>query len=120
MFLFIVSGLLLARRRETPDVKKRHLAPFRRVKSLRGTQFRIWATQTLKSYLLHGYAVTQRIENLERRVEEHDRQIGFSCAPLYHDRLLIVDHTVYHIGASLKDLGKKLFAFTFLSFKIRD
>ena len=48
-----------------------------RVKSLRGTQFRIWATQTLKSYLLHGYAVTQRIENLERRVEEHDRQIGF-------------------------------------------
>ena len=48
-----------------------------RVKSLRGTQFRIWATQTLKNYLLHGYAVTQRIENLERRVEEHDRQIGF-------------------------------------------
>lgn len=64
--------------------------------------------------------MTQRIENLERRVEEHDRQIEFSCAPLYHDRLLIVDHTIYHIGASLKDLGKKLFAFIFLSFKIRD
>ena len=29
-----------------------------------------------------------------------------------HDRFLIVDDTVYHIGASLKDLGKKLFAFS--------
>ena len=29
-----------------------------------------------------------------------------------HDRFLIVDEDVYHIGASLKDLGKKLFAFS--------
>ena len=30
-----------------------------------------------------------------------------------HDRFIIIDETeVYHIGASLKDLGKKLFAFT--------
>ena len=29
-----------------------------------------------------------------------------------HDRFLIIDGTVYHIGASLKDLGKKLFAFS--------
>ncbi len=29
-----------------------------------------------------------------------------------HDRFLIVDQDVYHIGASLKDLGKKLFAFS--------
>ena len=29
-----------------------------------------------------------------------------------HDRFLIVDADVYHIGASLKDLGKKLFAFS--------
>ncbi len=28
-----------------------------------------------------------------------------------HDRFLMVDETVYHIGASLKDLGKKWFAF---------
>ena len=170
-----------------------------RVKSLRGTQFRIWATQTLKSYLLHGYAVTQRIERLEQKVEEHDKQIGFFVHaslppvegifydgqifdayvfasnliksarisivlidnyvdesvltllskrmegvsarvitrrisealqldldkhnrqyepvvmeenPRYHDRFLIIDNTVYHLGASLKDLGKKLFAFS--------
>ncbi len=29
-----------------------------------------------------------------------------------HDRFLVIDETVYHIGASLKDLGKKLFAFS--------
>jgi hypothetical protein len=32
-----------------------------------------------------------------------------------HDRFLIVDDDVYHIGASLKDLGRKLFAFSRMS-----
>ena len=32
-----------------------------------------------------------------------------------HDRFLIIDNkTLYHIGASLKDLGKKCFAFEVL------
>ena len=170
-----------------------------RVSSRNATKFRQWATQTLKSYLLHGYAVTQRIERLEQKVEEHDQQIGFFVHaslppvegvfydgqifdayvfasnliksaktsivlidnyadetvltllskrmegvsarvitrrisealqldldkhnrqyepivmeenPRYHDRFLIIDNTVYHLGASLKDLGKKLFAFS--------
>jgi len=30
----------------------------------------------------------------------------------FHDRFLIIDDVVYHFGASLKDLGKKLFAFS--------
>lgn len=29
-----------------------------------------------------------------------------------HDRFLCIDNTVYHIESSLKDLGKKWFAFT--------
>ena len=32
-----------------------------RVKSKRGTQFRIWANKILKQYLLHGYAINERI-----------------------------------------------------------
>jgi hypothetical protein len=32
-----------------------------RVKSKRGTQFRIWATSVLREYLLKGYAVNQRV-----------------------------------------------------------
>jgi hypothetical protein len=31
---------------------------------------------------------------------------------LQHDRFLLIDDVVYHIGASLKDLGKKWFAFS--------
>jgi hypothetical protein len=35
----------------------------------------------------------------------------------FHDRFLIIDSTVYHIGASFKDLGKKLFAFSKIEIK---
>jgi hypothetical protein len=171
-----------------------------RVKSHRGTQFRIWANQVLKEYLLKGYVLHQRIEKLEQKVEHHDRQfdliintnlppkegifydgqifdayefvagliksagkeiilldnyidevtlsllakkkkevklkvytqkisetlktdcekfesqygaIEMNAFNKSHDRFLILDHkTVYHIGASLKDLGKKWFAFS--------
>ena len=55
-----------------------------RVKSGRGVQFIIWANRILKDYILKGYAVNN----------------------------IIIDNTVYFIGASLKDLGKKLFAFS--------
>lgn len=174
-----------------------------RVKSQRGTDFRIWATKVLKEYLLKGYAVNQRMEQLEQRVAKTEEKIDFfvrtSLPPvegiffegqifdayvfatnliksarktiilidnyvdentllmlskrnegvkaiLYtaklnkqlqldlqrhnteyqpidireyrqsHDRFLIIDSEVFHIGASLKDLGKKWFAFSKLHF----
>lgn len=31
-----------------------------------------------------------------------------------YDRFLIIDNTIYHIGASIKDLGKKWFAFSIM------
>lgn len=31
---------------------------------------------------------------------------------LAHDRFLIIDDAIYHVGASLKDLGKKWCAFS--------
>ncbi|MDE6786026.1 MAG: virulence RhuM family protein, partial [Muribaculaceae bacterium] len=181
-----------------------------RVKSIRGTQFRQWANKILKDYMLRGYAVNQRLMQLEdrmdRRFSEYDRHlleldekvdffVRSSLQPkegvffegrifdayilvadlirrakkrivvidnyvddsvlvqlskrtpgvkvdIYdgrvstqlrqdvkkhnaqypgvtlhnygkaHDRFLIIDEEVYHIGASLKDLGKKLFAFS--------
>ena len=181
-----------------------------RVKSQRGTQFRRWANQVLKEYLLKGYAFNQQLLHLEERIDnrliKHERQIGELSATVdffvrtslppvegvfydgqifdayvfasnliksakssivlidnyidesvlvtlskrennvsakivtrgisnqfqldlnrhnsqypqidveertnIHDRFLIIDDTVYHIGASLKDLGKKLFAFS--------
>jgi len=36
------------------------------------------------------------------------------------DRFLLIDNEVYHIGASLKDLGKKLFAFSKMEIKHTD
>ena len=175
-----------------------------RVKSQRGTQFRIWANRVLKEYLLRGYAVNQRFERLEHRVTETEQKIDFFVktslppvegifydgqifdaytfvadliksaqksitlidnyvdesvllllskrkkgvnATIYtaqifsqlqldlqkynaqypaiavktfsnaHDRFLFIDDDVYHIGASLKDLGKKWFAFTRMQLK---
>jgi hypothetical protein len=58
----------------------------------------------LKEYLLKGYSINQRINQLENKM---DSRLAA------HDRFLIVDETdVYHIGASLKDFGKKMFAFS--------
>lgn len=48
-------------------------------------------------------------------VNRHNRQyapIDVRTADRIHDRFLIIDDTLYHIGASIKDLGKKLFAFS--------
>lgn len=59
---------------------------------------------------------TKRIDdNLQLDIERHNGQytpINVRTAPNIHDRFLIIDDTLYHIGASIKDLGKKLFAFS--------
>ena len=178
-----------------------------RVKSIRGTQFRQWANKVLKEYLLKGHAINYRLEQIDTRLQKHERQIEYLTdkvdffvrtslppvkgifhdgqifdaykfatdlirsaktslllidnyvdesvllmlskrnagvkADIYtqavsrqlqldvqkhnsqyppigihtyrkcHDRFLIIDGTdIYHIGASLKDLGKKMFAFS--------
>ena len=180
-----------------------------RVKSQRGTAFRIWATKVLKEYMLRGYAINQRllameecmdkrIGRIENTLASHQEKIDFFVrtslpphqgifydgqifdaytfindrireastriilidnyiddsvltilskradkvtATIYtkkpaaqlqldiqkhnaqytpidiitfdrsHDRFLCIDETVYHLGASIKDLGKKWFAF---------
>jgi hypothetical protein len=171
-----------------------------RVKSQRGTQFRIWANRILKDYLLKGYVLNQRVDRIEKKLLEHDQKFDLLIktnllpnegifydgqifdayqfasdliksasksivlidnyvdesvltllskrttgvtAMIYtasvskqltldlkrfnaqypvinvktfirsHDRFLIIDNAaIYHIGASLKDLGKKWFAFS--------
>ena len=182
-----------------------------RVKSSRGIQFRIWANNVLKDYLLKGRALSNRfnrIENdvnyLKTKVEEFDFQIKTNLPPkegiffdgqvfdayifvidiikkakesivlidnyidesvllmlskrqsgveviVYtskltaetnldlkkyslqypditikqfnksHDRFLILDKKrIYHLGASLKDLGKRWFAFSVLDFEVNE
>ena len=102
-----------------------------RVNTKRGIEFRQWANNVLKQYLLKGYALNQRLELLERRVsatiytrqlsqqqqldvKRHNQQyppIAINICQRNHDRFLIIDDIVYLFGASLKDAGKKLFAY---------
>ncbi len=55
-------------------------------------------------------------KQLKLDLEKHNAQyeaIELKTFTKSHDRFLIIDDsTVYHIGASLKDLGKKWFAFS--------
>lgn len=59
---------------------------------------------------------TQEIKPILRQdLRRHNQQYPEITIRVYHgahDRFLIIDEKVYHIGASLKDLGKKLFAFS--------
>jgi hypothetical protein len=177
-----------------------------RVNSIRATQFRIWANRVLKDYLLKGYAINNRmnriedkLDSLSNKINVIDLQINTHLIPTQgvffdgqvfdayelaskiirsaqksivlidnyidestlthlakknkqvkvlllsktinkqlaldvkkaneqygnfeikefnksHDRFLIVDNSeVFHLGASLKDLGKKWFAFSQLN-----
>lgn len=48
-------------------------------------------------------------------IDRHNRQyapIDVKAVAKIHDRFMIVDDTLYHVGASIKDLGAKLFAFS--------
>ena len=63
---------------------------------------------------------TSRVSSqLQLDLDRHNAQYPPILIKTYknsHDRFLIIDNQeVYHIGASLKDLGKKLFAFSKLN-----
>ena len=54
-------------------------------------------------------------QQLQLDLQRHNAQyapIDIQSFNRAHDRFLLIDDEVYHIGASLKDLGKKWFAFT--------
>lgn len=46
-----------------------------RVKSKQGTQFRIWATNVLRDYLLKGYALNQRMNRIENNFENLSQEV---------------------------------------------
>ncbi|MBP5434617.1 virulence RhuM family protein [bacterium] len=75
----------------------------------------------LKMLDKHGDGVEVRIltksisPQLQLDIDKHNSQyspIRLEVFTNSHDRFLCIDDTVYHIGASLKDLGKKWFAFS--------
>lgn len=65
-----------------------------------------------------AYIYTDRISrNLQLDIDRHNSQYSPIMVGIYrmaHDRFFIIDDKVYHIGASIKDLGKKLFGFSLM------
>lgn len=60
-------------------------------------------------------------QTLQLDIQKHNSQyptVDVIRIQNIHDRFLVVDEDVYHIGASLKDLGKKLFAFSKMNIDI--
>ncbi len=72
-----------------------------------------------RSAYVSAHIVTSRINHtLQLDLERHNAQyppITISCYTKAHDRFLFIDENVYHIGASIKDLGKKLFGFSLMN-----
>ncbi len=57
--------------------------------------------------------ISRQLEDDIRKFEKQYGKLIIKAFDKAHDRFLIIDNTeVYHIGASLKDLGKKWFAFS--------
>ncbi len=53
--------------------------------------------------------------------QQQDKKIEIKTFKKSHDRFLIIDNkTIYHIGASLKDLGKKWFGFSKLEIETKN
>ena len=61
---------------------------------------------------------TQRVSNqFQLDVDRHNAQYPLIEVKRFnkaHDRFLLIDNEVYHIGASIKDLGRKWFGFTLM------
>jgi hypothetical protein len=72
-------------------------------------------TLTKRNNGVSATIITQKISaTLSVDLERHNQQyppVEVQTNGRFHDRFLIIDDTVYHLGASMKDLGKKLFAF---------
>ena len=58
-----------------------------RVKSKQGTQFRIWATQVLRDYLLKGYALNERISRIENKVENLFEKVNAISLQIQSDEI---------------------------------
>jgi len=61
--------------------------------------------------------IQQINRQLQLGINRHNAQYPPITAKVFHqshDRFMIIDNDVYHIGASIKDLGKKWFGFTLM------
>lgn len=71
--------------------------------------------QIFDAYVFASDYTANLSKDLKLDLDKHNSQyqpIDIKVFKNSHDRFLIIDDEVYHIGASLKDLGKRMFAFS--------
>ena len=67
------------------------------------------------SVVIYTDKITPQLELDIKRFNAQYSPVKVKLYTKAHNRFLIIDGEIYHIGASLKDLGKKLFAFSKIS-----
>ncbi|MBQ9678495.1 MAG: virulence RhuM family protein [Prevotella sp.] len=72
------------------------------------------------SATIYTKSITDQFQLDVKRHNEQYAPIEVRCFNKAHDRFLLIDDEVYHIGASIKDLGKKWFAFALMHDIIAD
>ena len=79
-----------------------------RVKSAQGTRFRQWANKIIKEYLLKGYCINPRLTAIERRLDEHQKQIDFFIqSSLPPKQGVFFDGQIYDAYTFVSDLIRK-------------
>ena len=82
-----------------------------RVNSKRGTLFRIWANNVLKEYLMKGYAINNRVNKIEDRIEKMDHVLGEISLQLKSQELptqgVFFDGQIFNAYAFASSLIKK-------------
>ncbi|MCM1310054.1 MAG: virulence RhuM family protein [Bacteroides sp.] len=61
------------------------------------------------------YTDAEKSKQISLDIQRHNKQyapIEIKFVSDIHDRFQIIDETLYHVGASIKDLGRRLFAFS--------
>ncbi len=70
------------------------------------------AKNSTVSITIYTKTITKQLRLDSEKYNAQYNNLELKKFDLSHDRFLIIDDDVYHIGASLKDLGKKWFAFS--------
>ncbi len=82
-----------------------------RVNSKQGTQFRIWATNVLRDYLLKGYALNQRMDRIENNYADLSKEVKQISLQLKTQVLpsqgIFFDGQIFDAYAFASDLIKK-------------
>lgn len=69
--------------------------------------------------VVYSAHVTSRLKDEAARLNREFPTVELKSMQNVHDRFIIADETVYHIGSSLNELGKKLTAFSVLNIVIK-